>query len=206
MKPVHAVFLAGAVVFALAGVTTAFMALRSHTATADATTIIQTAERMAVFARLSDPRSVQAEFGVPLELTSTGRRPTHCPGHPVQASQTWHSIGQTWWFNGPPDQNRHRPIFLLDLEDQPPVCPSDPISAPVRVLFLDVPGWRCIRVNDLGGQARHFKTVYRSMKARLMRQDLVRPDGATVRMELNFVGEDDDTSCLFSVTLLVRNA
>jgi hypothetical protein len=210
MKAVHALFLAGALVFALAGVTTAFLLWRNHSATAAATanaaTIMQTAQRMAVFPNLSDPASVAAEFDVPLRRSGTTRRPTQCPGGPVQVSQTWQSTPQTWWFRGAPDQKRHRPMFLLDVEEQPSVCPSDPISAPVRVLFLDIPGWRCIHVADLGDRARSFKTIYRTVKARMMRQMIDRPDGTKVRMELDFVGEDDETSCLFSVSLWVRNA
>ncbi|HUN40322.1 MAG TPA: hypothetical protein VMU81_08545 [Acetobacteraceae bacterium] len=204
MKAVRAGLLAGAIVFALAGVTTALLVLRNHSATADATKIIQTTERMAVFPKLSDPASVTAEFDLPLKLSSTGRRQTRCPGRPVQTGQEWHA--QNWWFTGPRDQNHHQPIFFLSLEDQPAVCPSDPLSALVRVLFMDVPGWRCIHAADLGDQAHLFNTVSRSLKYRLMRQDIARPDGSKARVELNFLGDDDDTSCLFSVTLVVRNA
>ena len=204
MKAVHAVFLAGALVFALAGATTAFLVLGRHSATADATKIIQTAERMAVFPNLADPPSVSAAFGLPLKLSSTGWRQTRCPGRPRQTVQEWHA--QNWWFTGPRDQNRHQPIFFLSLEDQPPVCPSDPLSALVRVLFMDVPGWRCIHVADLGDEARLFRTISRSLKYRLMRQDIARPDGSKARVELNFLGDDDATSCLFSVSLVVWNA
>jgi len=204
MKAVRAVLLAGAGVFALAGASTAFVVWRNHAATADASKIIQTAERMAAFPKLSDPASVAAEFDVPLRLASTGRRQTRCPGRPEQTGQEWHA--RDWWFDGPPDQNHHRPRFFLSVEDQPSVCPSDPLSAPVRVLFLDVPGWRCIHAADLGAQVHLFNTVSRSVKYRLMRQDITRADGGKARVELNFLGDDDDTSCLFSVTLVVKGA
>jgi len=172
--------------------------------TPEAAKIIGTAERMAVFPDLADPEKVQTEFGMSLRLNVHTRRPTSCPGRPVQLSEGWQSTqSAAWWFDQG-DAPRPRQKFLIQVEDQPPACPSDPVSYRVEAAFLDIALWHCVTLADLGDLQARFRTTYHGAGANNLAEDLARPEGGKARLELIFSGGEPG-ACLHSIFIKVGN-
>lgn len=176
-------------------------------ATPEAEKIVGDAERMAVSPDLSDPAKIAAEFDLPLELSVRGHRPTRCPGHPIQLSEGWELPNhRSAWFvkDG---LERPQPLFMLQLEPQPEVCPGDPANLPIVARFGEVQAWRCIHMPDLGPIASRYKMLFERPGSHVEGRDIRRPEGRKAHLDLIFLdhhgGKD---GCLFSVTVTVRDS
>jgi hypothetical protein len=174
-------------------------------ASPEAERIIGVAEKMAVSPDLPNPAKIAEEFGLPLELSVQGERPTGCPGHPIQLSQGWQlPPHRSPWFVKD-SQEKPQPMFLLQLEPEPEVCPTDPLNLPIVAQFSEVQEWRCIHISDLGPIADRFKMTHERLGSHVEAREIARPDGR--KAELNIIFYDHRNGmegCLFSVAVTVR--
>jgi hypothetical protein len=199
------IYLVAATALALAGGVALFSFWRGGTATSEATKIIGAAESMAAFPDLADPDKVGAQFSLPLRVGVRTQRPANCPGHPVQASQAWQSApsGAQWFISD--TQPKPRATFLLQIENQPAVCPSDPVSYPIQAQFLNVEAWHCIRLPDLGPMVTPYNTTYQGSAMHIMTRSIDRADGRKARLEIGFRCGGDNNGCLHSVSISIPN-
>jgi hypothetical protein len=172
--------------------------------TPEAAKIIGAAEQIAAYPDLADPEKLQTEFGMSLRQNVRTRRPSSCPGRPIQLSEGWQSTpSASWWFDqgdAPPPRQK----FLLQVEDQPPVCPSDPISYRAEAVFLNIALWHCVTLADLGDLQTRFETTYHGAGAHILAEDVARPNGGKARLEIDF-GGGDPGACLHAIFIKVGN-